>query len=81
MSRVDNEHQIIEELKLTNKLLALMLVKDQANQTERIGMLDRFGFKAKDIANVLGINLNIVTAVLSKKRKAESRKPRSKGVK
>jgi len=69
-----SEEQIVEELRLTNKLLALMLVKDQPNQTERIVMLNRFGFKAKDISSVLGTRLNIVTAVLSHKRKAGSQK-------
>ena len=64
-----NEEQILQELKRINRLLALTLIKDQTNQTEQIEMLDRYGFQPKDIADLLRIKPNIVSATLSYIRK------------
>lgn len=69
-----NEEQVLQELKRIGRLLALILIKDAANKTEQIEMLDRYGFQAKDMADLLGSKLNIVTATLSRIRKAKSEK-------
>lgn len=72
---------ILEELRLTNRLLAQTLIKDARNQTERIVMLERCGFLASDIADLLKIKLNVVTATLSIARKAEAKKQKRKAPK
>lgn len=74
----DLEAEILEELRLTNRLLAQNLIKDARNQTERIVMLERCGFLASDIADLLKIKLNVVTATLSGVRKAEAKKQKAK---
>ncbi len=77
------EDEFTKELKLTNKLLAQILIKDKENNTERIGLLERCGFPPSEIADLLRMKLNNVTATLSNIRKAESKKqtPKRGGVK
>lgn len=74
----DLDEKILKELQLTNRLLAQTLIKDARNQTERIVMLESCGFLSSDIAALLKIKLNIVTATLSSVRKAEAKKQKSK---
>lgn len=62
------DDNILDELRLTNRLLARILIKDTSTQTERIITLKNSGFKPSDIADLLGIKLNIVTATLSVKK-------------
>jgi len=76
MSDLDKE--ILEQLRLTNRLLAQTLIKDARNQTERIVTLESCGFLSSDIADLLKIKLNIVTATLSSARKAEAKKQKAK---
>lgn len=64
-----NEGQILEELRRISRLLALSLIRDKTSQTEQVEALDRYGFQPKDIAGLLRIKLNIVTATLSQVRK------------
>lgn len=74
----DLDEEILKELRLTNKLLAQTLIKDARTQTERIITLDRCGFSPSDIADLLKIKDNIVTAILSRARKAEAMKQKPK---
>lgn len=73
------ESEFIKELKLTNRLLAQLLIKDKESNTERIGLLERSGFPPSEIADLLNMKLNNVTATLSNIRKAEAKKQKPKG--
>jgi len=73
------ESEYTKELKLTNRLLAQLLIKDKESNTERIGLLERIGFAPSEIADLLNMKLNNVTATLSNIRKAESKKQKPKG--
>jgi DNA-binding CsgD family transcriptional regulator len=69
----DSDKAIVEQLKLTNRLLAQILIKDSTNQTERIIILKKSGFSASDIAELLDIKLNVVTATLSNVKKSKEK--------
>ena len=56
------------ESRLVN-LLALLLVQER-QQTEQIGLLGRAGFKSAEIATILGTTRNTVSVELSKQRTA-----------
>jgi hypothetical protein len=56
------------ENRLTN-LLALLLVKDMKNQGDQIGWLNRAGFKASEIAALLGTTPNTVSVMLYQQKK------------
>lgn len=75
------DKQILEEIRLTNRLLARFLIKDSVNQTEKIIKLGSFGFSPSAIADLLNIKDNIVTSTLSKARKAEALKRKTKSAK
>lgn len=66
------DEQILKEIKLTNRLLANVIIMDKVNQTEKILMLDSCGFSQSNIAEVLGIKLNNVTGVISRSRKVKN---------
>jgi len=65
--------KIISELETLTKLLAINVLKDKS-QTERISLLDEFGFGNKAIANLLGTKDNIVRATKSRVAKS-TKKP------
>ncbi len=75
--------KIIDELEALTKLLAINVLKDKS-QTERISLLDEFGFESKVIANLLGTKDNIVRATKSnvaksaKKRKDDKKTKKQK---
>jgi DNA-directed RNA polymerase specialized sigma24 family protein len=73
------DDEFIKELKLTNRLLAQILIRDKDSKTERVGLLERCGFPPSEIADLLNMKLNVVTATLSNIRKAESKKQKPKG--
>lgn len=75
------DKQIIKEFRLTNRLLAHLLIKDKGNQTEKIVMLENCGFSPINIADLLKIKPNIVRATLSHARKAEFKKHKPKASK
>lgn len=75
------EKELIEEIRTTNRLLAQILIKDTGSQTERVITLERCGFAPKDIADLIKIKPNIVSATLSNVRKAESQKQKLKKAK
>lgn len=74
----DLDEEILEELRLTNRLLAQTLIKDASSQTERIVILERCGISPSDVADLLNIKPNVVTAILSRARKAEAAKRKPK---
>lgn len=55
------------------KVLGLMLVQER-QQAEKIGLLDRAGFRPIEIAAMLGTTSNTVNVQLSTQRKAKERK-------
>ena len=73
------ESEIIKELKLNNRLLAQLVIRDKDSNTERIGLLTQSGFPPSEIADLLNMKLNNVTATLSNIRKAEARKQKQRG--
>lgn len=74
-----NEELILQELKRISKLLALSLVENRATQSEKIEMLEQYGFSNKEIADLLGTTGDTVRATLSKiRKKSESKKGKSK---
>jgi len=64
--------KIISELQTLTKLLAINVLKDK-NQTERVSLLDEFGFENKAMANLLGTKDNIVRATKSKIAKSSKK--------
>jgi len=72
------ESELVKELKLNNRLLAQLLIKDKESNTERIRLLERSGFQPSDIADLLNMKLNNVTATLSNIRKADAKKKKPK---
>ena len=63
---------------MTNRLLAQILIKDTSSQTERVVALNQCGFAPKDIADLLRIKPNVVSATLSNVKKAEAQKQKHK---
>lgn len=61
---------LTEEIKKTNKLLALMATKD-LQQPEKIKLLSQVGFGPKDIADLIGTSSNTVAVTLTRLRKAK----------
>lgn len=72
---------ILKEIRLTNRLLAQILIMDKENQKEKILTLASCGISQSDIAEVLGIKLSNVTSVTSHARKVETPKEKPKGIK
>jgi len=73
------ENEIIKELKLNNRLLALILIIDKESNIERVRLLDRSGFTPSEIADLLNMKINNVTATISNIKKAQQKKPKTKG--
>jgi hypothetical protein len=61
------------ETRLTN-LLALLLVKDMRGQGDQIAVLNRAGFKAGEIAALLGTTNNTVSVALYQQKKPKKKK-------
>ena len=64
------------ESKLVN-LLALLLVQER-QQTEQIGLLGRAGFRSAEIATLLGTTSNTVSVELSNQRRGKKPKKSKK---
>ena len=77
MSDISNE-DIVEEIRLTNRLLAQLLIKDKISKAERITLLGNCGVSPSKIADLLSEKPNIVTATLSNVKKAEAKKQKAK---
>lgn len=60
------------ESRLTS-LLALLLVKDMRSQGEQIAVLNRAGFKAGEIASLLGTTSNSVSVALYQQKKPKKK--------
>lgn len=70
-----NEELVLQELKRISRLLALSLIVGKTLQSEKIEMLDQYGFQRKEIADLLGTNPNVVRATLSDiRRKTKGQK-------
>lgn len=76
MTNIDED--ILEELRTINRLLVHTLLVDATSQTERILRLERYGFSPSKIANFLNLGDNYVSSILSRARKAEAKKQRTK---
>ena len=69
--------EIKEKIDVVIRLLALNLVKDSETNKDKIITLHSLGFKSTEIAKLLGIKANVVTATLSKFRRKKRRKSKS----
>jgi DNA-binding NarL/FixJ family response regulator len=67
----DSDEGVLQQLQITNKILAQILIKGSNNQTERITQLYRCGFSSSNIADLLNIKDNIVRATISQIKKIE----------
>lgn len=65
---IDFHKKIIEQNALLIRLLALNVTKDCKNLTERVLLLSEYGFKAGEIAFMLGKQLHSVTGITTKAR-------------
>ncbi len=70
--------EILKEIKLTNRLLAQILIMDKESQKEKILTLASCGISPTDIAEVLGIKVGSVTGATSRARKVETQKEKPK---
>lgn len=66
---------VLEKLDHVSRLLALLVTKGESKQ-DSVEMLDGIGFKSTEIAHLLGLKPNVVTATLSniKKKKKVNKK-------
>jgi len=67
----DNNGEIIEQLRITNRLLTQLLIKDLSTQTEKVNFLSQTGFTPTNIANILNMSINSVTGITYKSRNKE----------
>jgi DNA-binding NarL/FixJ family response regulator len=71
MSELDEK--ILQQIQLTNRLLVHILIKDTNSQTERVKLLYNCGFSPSQIADLLKIKDNIVTATISNIKKLKEK--------
>jgi len=57
---------IFEQIKMTNRLLALLLVADEENLTKKSLVLLDCGFKLKDVSEMLGSKIGTITKARSR---------------
>ena len=57
---------ILEQLKLTNRLLALLLVSDEETVSKKSSTLLDAGFRPKDVSEMLGVYIGTVTKARSR---------------
>lgn len=69
---MDNNSQILQEQRKTNRLLSILVTKDLP-RSEQILVLKNSGFKPSEIAELIGTTANTVSVTLAKSKK---RKPR-----
>jgi len=60
---------INQNLELLNSLITIQIIGDINTTTDRVWKLHQFGFSNKDIAKLLNITPNIVSARISEKKK------------
>ena len=60
--------ELISEIRKLNKLLILLLTQDKT-QASIISMLDKVGFRPKEISDLIGAPKNSVTKEISRNRK------------
>lgn len=78
---MSDDSEIIQHLKRTNRLLAILVTKDIDQQKEKIEVLNNAGFQPTEIAEFLDTTANTVNVALSAIRKAKKtggRKSRKK---
>ena len=73
---MDQNNEILEELRRITKLLSLIATKNQ-EQKEQIKVLSGIGFQPKEIAGMLDVTPNAVRVTLSRIRK-ENKAPKVK---
>lgn len=66
------EEKILDELRLLNKLIASLVLKD-LTQNDKISSLKKLDIANKDIANLLGMTNNQVNVTLSKLNKSKKK--------
>jgi len=76
-----SNEEVLQELKRISKLLALSLIENKTLQSDKVEMLDRYGFQQKEIAGLLKITPRNVSAHLSNIRKKVQKASKSKTTK
>lgn len=64
--------EILNELKKLNKLLVLLLTKDDS-QMDKIVLLSNSGFSPKEIADIIGTTSNTVSVSLNRIKKGKKK--------
>lgn len=65
------QKDILHELQVIKKLLALSLLPADDSQLKRIAKLDSLGFRPKDIAEILATSSNTVNVALNRIRNSK----------
>lgn len=66
---MNSNSDLISEQKKTNKLLAILVLRDLGSKTEQINLLHETGFKPSEIAGLIGTTPNSVSVAINKLRK------------
>ncbi len=64
---------LVNELKKANKLLALLATRDLDSKSEQIKLLHETGFKASEIAMLIGTTPNSVSVAINKLKKSKKK--------
>jgi hypothetical protein len=57
---------LANEQRKTNRLLAMLVLRDVDNGTEKINLLNGAGFKPSEIATLIGTSPNVVRVTISR---------------
>ena len=66
------KEELTNELRMTNKLLVLSILQGKT-QNECILLLNRVGFRQKEIAELIGTTPNTVNSAIQKAKKKKSK--------
>ncbi len=66
--------ELLEELKKTNKLLAILVLRGFENKTEQILLLSQAGFMPGEIASMVGTTSNTVSVTVARSKKKKEQK-------
>lgn len=61
--------EFLNEQKKTNKLLALLVLRELNSRTEQILVLSEAGFRPSEIASLVGTTANSVSVAIAKSKK------------
>ena len=69
---INNNQEVLQELKRMNKLLALLATQGRS-QAEKIILLNQIGLSPKEISEVLGVTANLVSVTIHQQKKVKKK--------